>query len=202
MAIRRADTHEEWLNELLTTFRARPSILDPVPESSPFFSTQPVLPITEPVVNEPARSSRATAITVRSSGRSRSPIQVPSKVIFRLCRFTLASALLSHCFGIIEEVLGRGLTVFKLGVTTNANYRWFGPAGYARDPDRYQELIVFAKLATSEAAGILEAVLIDRFRTTAGCRNIAGGGEGIKKHADEFFLYIVYKTLPTPPPRT
>ena len=49
-------------------------------------------------------------------------------------------------------------------------------------------------LASGEAAGFLEAALIDRWQRDNRCQNSATGGEGISLQEGPFCVYVVVST--------
>ena len=121
-------------------------------------------------------------------------------VRLRLCRRPGAGAVLTHCIAVITQLTqkpGTAGVVFKIGVCKTPAFRWSNAAyGYKHDADHYREMLVLAETRSSEAAGFLEAALIERFQSVPGCRNDARGGDGLKCLTEvSHYIYVVYKHL-------
>jgi len=112
-------------------------------------------------------------------------------------RTAMAGAVLEHAVAVIErQLLRAGPAVFKIGITMNPIHRWHNATyGYGRSADKYSQIVVLLISARGEAAAFLEAALISKFQATAGCRNIASGGEGLRPAEGPVFTYLVIKPL-------
>lgn len=105
-------------------------------------------------------------------------------------RSAMAGAVLEHAAAVIARQLQPGPAVFKIGITMNPIHRWHNKEyGYGHSADKYIKMVVLLISDRGEAAAFLEAALIKQFRDTAGCRNIASGGEGLRP-AEGPFLHI------------
>lgn len=222
------DDAEQWLQELLSSFRVRPSVLIPSssaraasqPAESPAILAQaapvattapmPVVPSVRPdlaarhqdalVFQDDAGPALAANTELVVATRRPRRADASEFVQYRLTSSVNAGKRLRHAIDFIER-LTETPTVFKIGVTSNPADRWARkPYGYAYDLDRYQALTVLLELRTTEAAGMAEAALIERFKRTPGCRNEADGGEGLSciQYSTQY-VYVVHRHLPLPP---
>ena len=118
------------------------------------------------------------------------------KVNFRLPHSSNAGNILLHATQLVQDIIGKGPTVFKIGITADPAHRWGNVRyGYQHDKDRYQQMLVMSE-ADSAGAAMLEASLISLFKQTSGCRNCAPGGESVRQGC-LIFTYIVYRHLDT-----
>ena len=102
----------------------------------------------------------------------------------------MAGAVLDHAKAVIARQLEPGPAVFKIWITINPIHRWHNKVyGYGHSPDKYIKMVLLLMSASGEAAAFLEAALIDKFRETAVCRNVAAGGEGLRP-TEGPFLHI------------
>lgn len=121
-----------------------------------------------------------------------------------------AGKALEHCENLVSSVIEGGLTVFKIGVACDPNHRWLNKDfGYMWDAD-FKHMLLMHQDET-RACGFLESALIGKFGQISGCRNVAPGGEGIRKFQPDnlklasgspavSYVYIVFKHLPKRPP--
>ena len=121
-----------------------------------------------------------------------------------------AGKAMAHCENLVSRVIEGGLTVFKIGVACDPNGRWTNKQfGYLWDDD-FKHMMLLHQDET-RACGFLESALISKFGQTCGCRNVAPGGEGIRKFQPNIvklvsgspavsYVYIVFKHLPKRPP--
>ena len=103
---------------------------------------------------------------------------------------------------VIENVLHKGPSVFKIGLTGNPMFRFYkrpcaaSPSpGYFHERDKYQYLYVVYAGATWDEASLMEAILISEFRHLPGNRNVNPGGEGRQAYDPPYFAYLVFKTM-------
>ena len=103
---------------------------------------------------------------------------------------------------VINSVLCKGPTVYKIGLTGNPIFRFYKKpskaspsAGYFHDKERFQYMYVLFAGATWDEAALMEAVLISEFSAKPGCRNVNPGGEGRKVFDPPYFTYLVFKPL-------
>ncbi|CAE7260691.1 cpt [Symbiodinium sp. CCMP2592] len=107
---------------------------------------------------------------------------------------SLASKILERANLVIRGLASS--SYFKIGLTSNPVHRWSNDGyGYLHSSNpSWNEMRIVGILASGEAAGFLEAALIDRWQRDNRCTNSASGGEGIS--TQEGYL------SPTPgPPR-
>ena len=111
---------------------------------------------------------------------------------------SLAGDVLSHCLEGIQKMklkFGDNVCVFKIGLVgqwQNLLFRWekYRENGFARMHVLHASLIL-------EVAELLEACCISHYQEQAGCRNIARGGEGMRRrggqprYAGPYILYVV-----------
>lgn len=164
-------------------------------------SRSSVVPEAAPAVAVALATPKATVPLSRTATRTRlGQVSDPVKFCLPALNERLAGQQLAHAIRFIEAVLRKGLIVFKLGVTLDPRRRWLDPTmGYSRDPD-FHSMIVLLELESGEAVGFVEAGLLLRYLTVAGCRNVGLGGEGIAKSTPgPYYFYIVYRVLPAPP---
>ena len=93
--------------------------------------------------------------------------------------------------GKVRDILsGRGLVVFKIGISAHAPWRMFNQSyGYAVSGERYDRMDLLVASFPAPCA-YLERALIAAFRGTLGCRNDAPGGESAPKEG-LCFVYLV-----------
>ena len=83
--------------------------------------------------------------------------------------------------------------MFKIGITHDPSYRMFNPRyGYAKKGEIYSLMHVLVA-SYPWVCGYVERQLIHRFRTRAGCRNTADGGESAPP---EGLCYVYVVTQP------
>ena len=109
---------------------------------------------------------------------------------------TLASKILERAHVVI-----RGLPdncCFKIGLTSNPAHRWCNrDYGYQHTKKPcWTSMRIVGFLASGEAAGFLEAALIDRWQLDARCLNSASGGEGLSCQEGPWSVYVVVGTRP------
>ena len=128
-------------------------------------------------------------------------------ILYKLSTYTHAGRVLQHAQQEIQHILDLGLTVFKIGATTNPEHRWSNARfGYCRDRD-FHCMRVLACLRTGEGMAFLEASLISAFKRIPGCRNEALGGDNVPMSSTSeagttrYYVYMVYRHLPVPPKR-
>ena len=111
---------------------------------------------------------------------------------------SLAGDVLSHCLEGIRKMnlkFGDNVCVFKIGLVgqwQNLLFRWekYRENGFARMHVLHASWIL-------EVAELLEACCISHYQEQAGCRNIARGGEGMRRrggkprYAGPYILYVV-----------
>ena len=106
----------------------------------------------------------------------------------------LSGAVLEHCMSHIVA-LTRTPRTYKIGLTWSPEHRWnHKEYGYHKD-GKYNSMDVLAQTSTAEGAAYLEANLIGQFRNTAGCMNVATGGEGLRTGTGiegPYYVYVVH----------
>lgn len=149
-----------------------------------------------PAVPAGAVVPKRPAVPARPAVRARPEVQAAVQVKFNLPKSRNAGNVLDHATQLVQDIVGQGPTIFKIGITADPAHRW-GNAnyGYQHDRDAYQQMLVFSE-ADSAGAAMLEASLINMFKNTSGCRNTAPGGEGVR-HGCTTFTYIVFRHLDT-----
>lgn len=107
---------------------------------------------------------------------------------------TLASKILERANLVIRGLASN--SCFKIGLTSNPVHRWSNDGyGYLHSSNpSWNEMRIVALLASGEAAGFLEAALIDRWQRDHRCQNSATGGEGISTQEGPFCVYVVVST--------
>lgn len=120
----------------------------------------------------------------------------------------VAGLILAYCTDLILSIIERchELLVYKIGITTDPETRWFSPSmGYRKD-NMFDNMTVFHK-GSADQSGMMEAALIQYFRLVhaQGLQNIKPGGEGIgRARADnaeqDTYVYVVHRALPARPP--
>lgn len=107
---------------------------------------------------------------------------------------TLASKILERANLVIRGLASN--SCFKIGLTSNPVHRWSNDGyGYLHSSNpSWHEMRIVALLASGEAAGFLEAALIDRWQRDHRCQNSATGGEGISTQEGPFCVYVVVST--------
>ena len=161
-----------------------------------------------PAQNATAKESGAPSPPAQqrhASGHQQQNNNDPVQWRLQPTHITNAGKILAHCAEGVEYVLGlyQNLVIFKIGASVDPVRRWFHPDyGYHRDSD-FEHFRVLGRTRTSEGMCFLESALIALFKDRPGCRNIALGGDGISLHceASAFFVYVVYRVLPRPPPK-
>lgn len=99
----------------------------------------------------------------------------------------VAHDLRSSIMGVLSA---RGLSVFKIGITSHAPHRMFNLSyGYAVRGDRFDRMDLLVA-SFPAACAYLERALIAAFRCTPGCRNDNPGGESVPKEG-LCFVYLV-----------
>ena len=118
------------------------------------------------------------------------------KVKFSLSPSSNAGTILNHAMQLVQNIIGQGPTIFKIGITADPAGRWGNDKyGYQHDRDNYQQMLVLSE-AESAGAAMLEASLINKFKSISGCRNTAPGGESVRNGCTTF-TYIVFRHLDT-----
>ena len=113
-----------------------------------------------------------------------------------------AGRCLAYCREALQNVLCRGPTVYKIGLTADPLFRFYkkpspvSPSpGYFYERDRFEIMYIVYAARTFEEAALMEAALIEPHLHRQGCRNILPGGEGRQVNEGPFFCYMVCKTL-------
>ena len=111
-----------------------------------------------------------------------------------------ASQVLAHAEKSVLQLSSKHPAVFKIGITMDPVARWKHPQyGYSRDRrERWQKMKLVGVFSESFSAGLVEAVLIRRFKDTPGCRNDRPGGETACPGEGPHFTYVTYKVLVPP----
>lgn len=102
-----------------------------------------------------------------------------------------AGKALDHAERAINFQLGKGPTVFKIGITSDPAKRW---EFYEKDDGQYRRMYVLYKHEQIEAACVMEAALIRLYRSVQGLQNEAKGGDG-RPRASPCFTYVVVRHL-------
>lgn len=111
-----------------------------------------------------------------------------------------ASQVIQHVERCVSRLSSKHPAVFKIGITQDPVGRWQNKVyGYCRDREKWQGMKIMSISSTSFAAGLLETMLINKYRGTPGCRNERPGGESAAPSDGPHFTYVVFKVL-TPPP--
>ena len=112
-----------------------------------------------------------------------------------------AGKVLQWAKQILCSVLGKGPTIFKIGLTGNPLFRFYkvpsktSPSpGYHHDREKFQHMYILFAGATWDEASLMEAILISEFQGKPGNRNVNPGGEGRKVYEPPFFTYVVFKS--------
>ena len=117
-----------------------------------------------------------------------------ASVVFQVSPSSNSGTILAHAQKTVQGVIAHGPTIFKIGITADPSHRWGNHKyGYQHDRNAYQQMLIFSE-ADSAGAAMLEASLINTFKSQAGCRNTAPGGEGVR-HGCVIYTYIVYRHL-------
>ena len=118
-----------------------------------------------------------------------------------------ASKSLQWCKQMVQSILDKGPTVYKIGMTGNPLLRFYklpsaeSPSpGYRYEKDKFEFMYIVFAGATWDEAGLVESCLIDLHKGKPGNRNINPGGEGKQVYDPPFFTYFVFKSLLRPPP--
>ena len=245
-----ADSGDEFLEDLMATFRSKPIDWMTPAVSSAVCRPPDARGASEPATSErnrgalkqnssalnagptastvsaatasavPASESTAIAAPVSTSASNTGPpgeqIRGPGvtarrhpewPILYKLSTYTNAGRVLQHAQQEIQHILDLGLTVFKIGATTNPEHRWSNARfGYCRDRD-FHCMRVLACVQTGEGMAFLEASLISAFKRVPGCRNEALGGDNVPMNSTseagttKYYVYVVYRHLPVPPKR-
>ena len=146
-------------------------------------------PVTTITPVEHAQNSASGTKRVRLPEQAAVP-----KVKFNLAPSSNAGAILKHATQLVQDIVGQGLTIFKIGITADPAHRWGNDRyGYQHDIDNYKQMLVLSE-GDSAGAAMLEASLISKFRETGGCRNTAPGGESVRQGC-RIFTYIVFRRI-------
>ncbi|CAE7293243.1 unnamed protein product [Symbiodinium necroappetens] len=95
--------------------------------------------------------------------------------------------------------------IWKVGFTHNPSWRWGNELyGYAHARDKWAGMVVLYCSTEQLGPAMLEAALIEKFKSQAGCRNIKLGGDTVQASMpdadDRFMTYVVYRAFKFPPP--
>ena len=136
---------------------------------------------------------------------------IPTGISVRMTHLTLACKVQQHCIQVIDGIIFNGepplqtattRREFKIGIACDPQHRWNEfPHGYKHK--RWRSMVVLYECPTAEGAAQLEAHLIYVYKNHAnniGCRNEAGGGEGISYRRSEAlklkcFTYVVFQDV-------
>ena len=124
-------------------------------------------------------------------------------IIYKMTGLTRTGAILEHCCKVVDNIIGHGPTIYKIGITQCPKHRFDNKEyGYKFDKvGKWQKLVVIAVLPNSCAAGMLEAALLHKYLNTSGCWNVQSGGEGVPASVTvSYYTYIVYWRLDKPAP--
>ena len=136
---------------------------------------------------------------------------IPEGISARMTCLTLACKVQRHCTQVIDGIILNGepplqmattRREFKIGIACDPQHRWNEfPHGYKHE--RWRSMVVLYECPSAEGAAQLEAHLIYVYKDHAnniGCRNEAGGGEGISYRRSEAmklkcFTYVVFRDI-------
>lgn len=203
------DSGEEWLNELLTSFRSRTIFSDGLRSlPSTTRAAKDLVAVVAPresLARVDQRHSLKKVCVVRSSGAPYPTCTGPAgpqkanPVKMMLSTNVASGKILAHATATIGRLLlDRRLCIWKIGVTQDPEYRFSNESfGYALED--YSGMVVVHKGQALEC-GMLEAALIMILKSAhPGCQNIASGGEGMSRKPDLlFYTYCAYKHVPMP----
>lgn len=108
-----------------------------------------------------------------------------------------AGQTLAFCKNKIKTVLNRCPHVYKIGITADPLLRFYKESpspGYYRCQEKFKGMYVLFACNTWDEAALMEAALIDVYKTKPGNRNIRPGGEGKPSTEAPFFTYVVFKS--------
>jgi hypothetical protein len=95
---------------------------------------------------------------------------------------------LQHAISVVTEITtGNPTNVSKIGITGNPFKRW---AFYEKEM-RWSRLVLIAINEVAKAIEMMEAALIDKFKSDSRCLNIASGGDGEMRGGPPYFVYVV-----------
>lgn len=119
----------------------------------------------------------------------------PSHLVFACALNRVSCDVSDHADREIWKHLNYQEQKFKIGVAASPKLRFFGkPSGYYHEGYRYMVVLAYGN---AYAMGMLETHLIQRYKQTSGCMNVARGGQGLKEFSDHYpyFAYVVLHTL-------
>ena len=212
--LQRHDSTDEWLAELITTPQSNsssslqetqdePACVLPVPGTLQDAQAEPDIHIAKRDLcgTKNMRNLEPSDLSCAQSVLNMEPLTGPSRpspFIWCLPKANAAAGfILKHTLGAVDYLTSQPgkPTIFKVGVTKDPSHRWFNTRyGYAHDGTDWDRMVILAKADDMLAAGLIEAVLIKEFRSRAGCRNEAPGGEGLSPPGP-YCVYVVYKHL-------
>eukprot|EP00929_Paragymnodinium_shiwhaense_P088986 TRINITY_DN49261_c0_g1_i1.p1 TRINITY_DN49261_c0_g1~~TRINITY_DN49261_c0_g1_i1.p1 ORF type:complete len:714 (-),score=136.66 TRINITY_DN49261_c0_g1_i1:421-2562(-) len=122
----------------------------------------------------------------------------PRVTLSRLPGPALAGKALEESSVLVAEILKEtGPTAFKIGITCNPFNRWL-----QYEADGYTAFHVVCATEKHGFIEMMEAALIDKFKSHPGCRNIARGGEGgMSGKTSPNFAYLAIAPLTSQPKR-
>jgi hypothetical protein len=207
------DSDDEFLDDLMTSFRAKHVFGGSVEAAgTPAASrTAPLVLETKLVVPEITAPAAATAVLAKADTEptATKPAKRPrlrdspvNAISYQASKFTQAGKVLQDCIAAVDGIVdtsGR-LLIYKIGATNDPESRW---QVYLNDLDRYENMRIIAQVLSSDACAYLEAAVIREYLGRPGCRNEGLGGERVSTAssiAGKYFVYVVWRPLSRLPP--
>ncbi|CAJ1330128.1 unnamed protein product [Effrenium voratum] len=118
-----------------------------------------------------------------------------------------AGSVLQHSKQVVDMLLRKHSPMtFIVGFTHDPVWRWTNDIyGYALAREKWTNMVVLFETKEPFSPAMLEAALIDLYKSTPGCKNIRTGGDTAKPPAHVtlreamFSTYIVYRSFKHPP---
>eukprot|EP00435_Cladocopium_sp_Y103_P074682 s2_g50.t1 len=95
--------------------------------------------------------------------------------------FANAGAILKHAIATMDALIRlESPLIFKVGFTTDVVRRWTNTTyGYSTDPAKWSNMIVLLARKEPFTPAMLEAALVDKYKSIQGCRNVRSGGDTV-----------------------